>query len=84
MNDQSPILNQLYQAEVATEKLLKLGIDIVTVVIEQCRPVISVMPNKALGALGGGIHVIRIRNSRREIINATAFEGCKVQWTTTE
>jgi len=82
MNDQLPILSQLYQAEVATEKLVKLGVDIVTVVIEQCRPVIHVAPNEALTRLGGGVHIIRTINNKREVINATAFEGCKLQWTT--
>lgn len=77
------IINQIYQAELAVERLTSIGVDVVSISIAQSRPVINVEPNRALHQLGGGMHIMRLRNNRREIVNATFFEGCKVQWTTT-
>jgi len=84
MLDQPRIINQFYQAELAVERLTNIGVDVVSVSIALSRPVINVAPNRALHQLGGGMHIMRLRNNRREIVNATFFEGCKLQWITTQ
>lgn len=77
------ILDELYQAELAVERLVKMGIDVSHVDISDRKPRIWLRgrDEDLRNQFGGGMHIIQPAvNGGREAVMAAQFEGCQLQW----
>lgn len=80
------VLDHLYQAELAVERLLKMGIEVSHVDISghiKPRVWLRGRDEDLRRKFGGGITMIQpAANGGRETIIAATFEGCQLQWGT--
>jgi len=78
------VLDQLYQAELAVERLIKMKIDVSHVDISShIKPRIWLRgrDEDLRPKFGGGITVIHPgANGEREMVIAATFENCQLQW----
>jgi len=81
------VLNHLYQAELAVERLVKMKIEVSHVDISSgIKPRIWLRgrDDEIRAKFGGGVHMIQpAANGERSVVMAAPFEGCQLQWGTT-
>ena len=78
------VLDHLYQAELAVERLVKMNVDVSHVDISgHMRPRIWLRgrDEDIRPKFGGGVHMIQpAANGERNVVMAAPFEGCQLQW----
>lgn len=77
------LLSNLYQAELAVEQLVKIGVEVACIDITESKPKLWLrgQDDDLRRRFGGGIHMIRpLADGRRDVVMAAIFEGCQIQW----